>query len=292
MTDSEVPDALDSMHYGFYVVAYLDVLGQREAVNELVTFRHTPDNLHRARAIISRTAMRTRIIRRFLDSHFEQLQVGAPHDFFTADQLREYPDARTIKFHRFGFSDSFAVAASLEESSGHGPLKAAVGVFVALQTLAGLFIATLAHQIPLRGGIDVERGIDVFPNEVYGPVLVNAYDLERLVAAFPRIAVGDGLREYLDHLAKQNGVGMFAGVTTELAARCTQLLVQAPDDGSWMVHMLSPQILSIEGSLDDAIRAYDWVKHEHRRFEAEGNENVALKYKRLLLYFNASGFKG
>ena len=45
---------------------------------------------------------------------------------------------------------------------------------MAVYGLAGMSLAPLAEGIPLRAGIDVERGIDIFPNEVYGPALLKA----------------------------------------------------------------------------------------------------------------------
>jgi hypothetical protein len=43
----------------------------------------------------------------------------------------------------------------------------------------------------------VERAIDIFPNEVYGPGLVSAHVLESEVAQYPRVVVGPGLMRYL-----------------------------------------------------------------------------------------------
>ena len=63
----------------------------------------------------------------------------------------------------------------------------------ALLGLACRSLSALQQGIPLRGGIDVGLGTEMFPNEVYGPALLNAYRLESQAAEYPRTALGENL---------------------------------------------------------------------------------------------------
>lgn len=64
--------------------------------------------------------------------------------------------------------------------------------------IAGMSLASLAAQTTIRGGIDVERGIKVSADEIYGPALYTAHRLEKSPAQHPLVGVGDGMTEYLE----------------------------------------------------------------------------------------------
>jgi hypothetical protein len=144
--------------------------------------------------------------------------------------------------------------------------------------------------VPLRGGVDVERGIDLFPNEVYGPAAINAYTLESRVAEYPRIVVGDGLLQYLDYLEGLPSQGPGRDIAAMRAAHCRRLICRAPDDGRSMLHMLEPAFLDLAKFADTATAAYEWVRQQPEVHSRHDNAKLESRYLRLLQYFHAHGF--
>lgn len=59
-------------------------------------------------------------------------------------------------------------------------------------------LASLASKHPMRGGIDVGLATEIGPEEIYGTALERGYLLERDVARYPRIVIGDELWKYLN----------------------------------------------------------------------------------------------
>lgn len=206
-------------------------------------------------------------------------------------ELREqYLKFRSMTFYQIGFSDSFVISVPLIEDE-HGPGKAANSVWAALYGIAGVALTAMGIGIPLRAGIDIERGTDLFPNEVYGPVLINAYRLETTVAEYPRSVLGDGVLRYLSYLEGLPQTSPSHAYAARRRVDCRDLIRAAPDDGQPMLHILAPAILNLGLPLvEPAARAYDWVKKELAAHRASGNGKLQRRSTRLLRYFNASGF--
>lgn len=76
-----------------------------------------------------------------------------------------------------GISDSFIVTVCLADVE---LLPAPVnGVYRAYVAAASMWLLALSIGHPIRGGIDVGLAIDIDDDEIYGPVLDNAYRLSR-----------------------------------------------------------------------------------------------------------------
>ncbi len=281
------------MRYGYYLVAFVDVLGQQDELGRLVLVPHIPEARDAAMEIIRKTAGRVRALRSGFQTYFRE--AASNHRSvagLTPDQAREYNSMRTLTFHQVGFSDTFVISVPLIEQE-YGAATAALGVWSTLFGVAGMFLAAMATHIPLRAGIDVERGIDIFPNEVYGPALVSAYNLESTVAQYPRAVVGKGLLDYLAYLERTSSGGRWSTVARGLASDCRQLLSRAPDDGVPILHMLAPKMLSAGKQMTEpADAAYKWVKQELQRHGSAGETKLTGYYARLLRYFNESGYTG
>jgi hypothetical protein len=274
------------------LVAFVDLLGQREELAKLAALPHTAESRPAVEQGLRRTAARVVRTRKAFGDYFRVAATNRQSlRGLTPSQVTEYNRMRSLTFHQIGFSDSFAISVPLRETPEFGAATAAVGVWAALYGLTGMSLASLAEGVPLRAGIDVERGIDIFENEVYGPALVNAYQLESRAAQYPRSVVGDGLLRYLDYLEGQPQTNKWSGIPKTLAPRCRRLICQAPDDGRHMLHMLSDDILTLgQKFTEPASIANKWAREERDRFDQEGNDKLAGYYARLVKYFEASGF--
>ena len=60
----------------------------------------------------------------------------------------------------------------------------------------------VAVGVPIRGGVEVGLGVEMFEHEYYGRVLVDAYLIESTAADYPRVLVGPRLLNYLAALER------------------------------------------------------------------------------------------
>lgn len=268
--------------YGYFLVAYLDLLGQRDELMKLVELPFSPDTQETVLEILQRSAARVKVIRDAFALYFSAAISNAEN---TPEHQLRSDIFDSIGFRQTGFADSFVIAVPLEHQ--YGPVAAAAGIWASLYGIGGIWLTAMSLGVPMRGGVDVERGIDLFPNEVYGPAAINAYTLESQVAEYPRVVVGDGLRQYLDHLAAQGPSNHIAAMR---AAHSRHLICKAPDDGRPMLHMLAPDILAQAKFATTATEAYAWVTHQCDVFSRQGNAKLESRYMRLLQYFQAHGF--
>jgi hypothetical protein len=280
--------------WGFYLVAFVDLLGQQEALRRLEALPHTRESKNEVMEAVYKTAQRVIRVRKAFERFFDEARTrrSLPTGL-SAEQMDDYTKMREATvFYQIGFSDSFVIAVPLVEHE-FGAAPCALGVWAALFGIAGIFLTTLAEEIPLRAGIAVERGLNLFRNEVYGPALLHAYHLESKCAEFPRAAVGDGLLGYLSYLDRLDDEKHWNRLARNIAGDCRQVITYAPDDGHPMLHMLSSRLLGI-GPLfgEAATRAYKWTKQEHERHREAGNQKLSTYYYRLLGYFNANGYQG
>lgn len=274
-----------------HLVAIVDLLGQSNALLEL---RHLPRTEEEKTAVIEvlrKSIGRVNAVRKSFENFLNGLVTPTPAILNSIpEQLRqEFLRLRHTEIQRRWFSDTLVLSVCLREDSGVAPVSAANGVWGTLFGLAGMSLIAMTGGIPLRGGVDVGLGLDLFDNEVYGPVLVNAHDLECRVAEYPRIAVSPNLLSYLDHLesavthADTNGGKIAAGI----AARARRLICRAPDDGQLMLNVLAPELLESSPQLREWYpRAHAWVRSQVVRYEAEQNSKLHGRYSRLLRYFD------
>jgi hypothetical protein len=291
MRAQDTPGSERPITYGYFLVGYIDLLAQQNELMKLVALPNTPEQQDAVLAILRNTAGKVKWIREALATYF------ATAAGVSSEVLESIPHARREEFIEFrssdvrqvGFSDSFVISVPLADDR-FGAAKNMSTVWSTLAGVASISLLALAAKIPLRGGIDVERGADVFPNEVYGPALVNAYQLESKVARYPRTVIGRGLLEYLASQRLRTVQSPWDQFTVTQAARCQQLICLAPDDQHPMLHMLAEQLRPVMATFPDGpSKAYSWVKGEAERFGSAGDNELADRYQMLARYFNAYG---
>jgi hypothetical protein len=282
---------LGQMRYGDYCVGFFDVLGQQSELDRLTLLPRAPEARERIEEILRRTARRVLLVRSTFEDYFAIAPGRYTRDIGSspaAEILRQLCDQKP---HQVGFSDSFAVSLSVQEESAFGYAKAAVGVHSAIMGAAAAQVIALSEEIPLRGGIEIERGIDIYPNEVYGPALQKAYLLECKQADYPRTLVGEGVMAYLTQLDLEPRSGLLDGLARMFVVWAKALICSAPDDGHATVDFLSPVILAHPLMKERAAAAHRWTHSEFERFRADGNSKLEARYGRLLNYFRSKGFQ-
>lgn len=189
------------------------------------------------------------------------------------------------------FSDMRVAFSQISIGDGEITLNAVYGLLLGC---AFVMLDHLGKSRTPRGAIEVGKGCDFFPNEVYGPVLDHAYRLEKVQAGYPRIVVGPELIRCLDVCANSQDTRFAANRCREIVPLCRKLIT-IDDEGCSFVDFLgeahrnhvsefAPEAVSY------ARKAFDFVLSQRRRLKTEnGIEAVKLayRYERLIRYFES-----
>jgi hypothetical protein len=196
----------------------------------------------------------------------------------------------------YAFSDSLVFYASLNTQQGR--LVPVSSCFSILAALVCAQLWALARGYPFRGGVEIGRAAVFNGNQILGPALSDAVQLEEQ-AQFPRILVGNGFHDYLqlhsklpldtpENRANQEFAEICIGHICESDEPCR---LHEPDKAnerktrvlSLDVH--SDFVAGLIGEQHQALlnKARSFAEHEIQRFSGH-NEKLACRYRHLLNY--------
>jgi hypothetical protein len=187
------------------------------------------------------------------------------------------------------FSDCVVLSIPLQEERGEeeGAARAAGTIYTALVALSGITLHALGNGMPLRGGIQVGTATELYPGEVYGAPLLDAYKRESTIAVYPRTVIHPDLFGYLQYLERREPDTDTNKYVLKKAGGCRRLICEAPDDLQPMLHFLSPEV--VEAAPEYTVLrlpAYKWVRAQVGRYRQETNLQLAGRYSRLATYFD------
>lgn len=268
---------------GSHLVAFLDVMGQRDRFRHLQLPKNSAEEAS-VKEVLRQTAGFVVDLRRVFEQQFQAFEAGSLRmRAHTKDPLRP----------RFmGFSDSFVISVPLRTNSG-GDLVPIVTVFSALSAAAIVMLTSLASKHPLRGGIDVGLATEIGPQEIYGTALERAYVLESETAQYPRIVVGENLLKYINSARAE-----FEIQSTPVAKSITAILQKLMEllatdaDGNKILDYLGPVVVQHAGASgghrEHMVQpAYDFVLSEKKRTSATGDAKLSARYESLRSYFES-----
>ena len=281
----------DKLDIGYYVVIFIDLLGQQDRLRSL---RNLPDESddNQMKAFIKDlkgtygvvTGMRN-IFEQFFKSYSNKKYDlnKTNYNLLPPTQKNIYIQLKNNPINIKSFSDSIIVFTSLRTDKVKLPTGGIWGIFTAAASTA-LFSLAAGH--PLRGGIDVGLGMEIKRGEIYGPCLSRAYSLESKIAGYPRIVVGKECLEYLQATAEQKQKDIISQVCAGSANECLKLL-SVDDDGCAIIDYLGDFFLNkigmkIEKDIID--KAYNNVIQFSEKFRNEGNTKIAFRYTLLRSY--------
>lgn len=272
------------MDYCHYLIAFLDVLGQRQRLRELRDLPTTNAELERTLEILRDTAGVVLFLREAFDRIFhEYAKPAGLIDTIPPDRQQIAQELVRSKVEYSGFSDSLIIAIQLANQDSHcTPMN---GVYACLCGVATVFTILLAAGHPVRGGIDVGLGLRLPTGEVYGPALERAYSLESSVAGHPRVVVGEELWTYLCEVATQPTSTPHAKMASRTAKECQRFIVQDVDAVRLLDYMGDAFQESVpNGIAADVERAYKFVNAQCRYWRAKQDATLSERYDRVCAY--------
>jgi hypothetical protein len=284
MVDNNIRDKESLLEINYYIVAFIDILGQQDALKK---FKGLPnDNSRKEKdeflAIVKSTFGVINNFSLTFKSYFDEFM-----KMQNMPSLNYKVQSNDIKFQRF--SDCLVIFLSLSKDEKSFPI---VGIYGILAACAGIFPLWLSIGHPLRGGIEIGMGAEIYENEIYGLVVSEAYNLENKIAQYPRIVVGEKLKRYLfDHAKNETSESDFhTKLTRELAKICMGLLTQ-DDDGYAIVDYLgegSKKVFYKEIENEHIVqKAYDFVIEQFDKWQQNKDSKLAFRYTLLRNYFEA-----
>jgi hypothetical protein len=274
---------------GWYVVAFVDVLGQRHLLREMRGIPQKTDQKQMAEfiALLKKTVGTVKKMRDIFHNFFEGL---SRYQFnlsdFTPEQQKLLLQVKSNPLKSHMFSDSVVLFLSLSDDVNKTPVE---GVYSVLASAATTFLFMLAGGHAIRGGIDVGVGIELSDDELYGAALSRAYKLENRIAQYPRIILGDELITYIQS-KRSTTKGDFFSKANKITADLCADLVAIDTDGLPFLDYLGngfKQHVAKDSIYDIVEKAYDFVMKESARCHDLRDSKLAFRYSLLRNYFQA-----
>ena len=184
------------------------------------------------------------------------------------------------------FSDGLMFYLSLADFRERSPVA---GIYYLIVACANVLFSSLGAKTPIRGGIDVGTGMEINPNELYGPVMTKTYELESKIAQYPRVVVGDELINYLRSLERSEEKGEKPEFERVMARVCLNLIM-TDTDGFWAIDFLGDAVhqLLAHGNYQQLFSmAYQFVVEQLEESKKKRNTTLSFRYSQLLNYFEA-----
>ena len=279
----------NNLTLGYYVVAFIDLLGQQEYLRNLTSIpgSKTPQELEKIKKDLKNTYGAVKGMRKLFSDNFEAFSRRPTKDLssFTVQQRKEYNSLNNNPVKIQTFSDSVVIFMPLTTTSNAKfPIRGIWGIFGAAATT---FMCCLAAGHPIRGAIDIGIGMDITKNEIYGPALSRAYTLESRIAKYPRIVIGNELINYLKQLNHQTKPDIASKASKQMAGHCLNCLAK-DNDGYPIIDYLGENYRQCFGEVIDANvvnKAYNQVLISCEKFQSSNNSKLAFRYTLLRNYF-------
>lgn len=275
-----------------YVVAFLDLLGQRADMAGLLFM--PPKTQPEARKDFTKKVFRSVGAVHFIQSQV-QLYTNLSNDWHDTPAEGLDPNKQqVIQKYRISslrtqrFSDGIVIFCPLDNDD-HFAINSVCSLLVCC---ASTMVVGLAQGYPFRAGIAIGAGCSINGDDIYGPVLAEAYRLESTVALYPRVVVSDEFNGWLQSLERKDlGSAQDRSVTLALKKFCEPFLME-DSDGRLAVDYLKNSTLNALGGAKNTdasiLGMRKFVEGSIARFTGgdEQQSYIRAKYESVLSYIN------
>lgn len=280
----------DTLSVANYVVAFVDLLGQRAELHGEGLLPDVADEQVKARLISkvratvgSIVALQERSTAMMAAMHARE--DDALRQSLPLDRRAIWDDVRRPIVKSQYWSDGLVCYCPAADELARCPMT---GVFEVLSLAGTLCFIGLASERPLRGGIEIAWGVELGTEGLYGAAVARAYELESQVADYPRIVVGPRLVEYMRAQAAGSPADPYSQVNWQMARVCSSMLM-VDDDGHHVVNYLGAGFRqAVTAPSYEALyeKAYSYVRAQLHQHRSTRDTKLAFRYTRLERYFN------
>ena len=241
------------------------------ALRSLLSIPSTKDEerafIETAQQSVGRVLTLRDVLRQFFDGAKRPAMDLSPYPLEFHDAIRAAMQHQCILI---GVSDALEIAVPLAGNDDN--CRAMNGVELAILSICGMAALTFSRGLVFRGGLDIGVAVQIEPNEVYGAALAKAYQLETMVAEYPRFVVGDELLDFIQEIEKQPPQTVFGRVAQHDAKSCRRMIVQDVD-GRQMLDFLGEEVKTTLGAnipAECVSKGHDFVCGEYEKFRKWG----------------------
>ena len=274
--------------FQYHAVLLYDLLGQSTKLRRITAIPETLEEEKSVTGILSETAGAVLRMRRHMKRYYDKVIVSQIDAHTLPPEARpQFERTRAVELTIRSFSDLTVAHTPLMEAPGAKLPMASVAALIS--SAASMMLISLVGGTPIRGAIDVGLAIDLEGSEIYGPILDRVYCDESQVAEWPRILVGDGLKEYLIAASHDPGNGLESSSRRDLAHLCTEFN-ETDIDGRTIVDYLGSGAKRRMGSnVPFALieKALTFVNNEFLTYKEQKNDKLAARYEKVLEYGEA-----
>lgn len=276
----------DTITFGHYLVAFVDLLGQRDRLRKLDALpsdENGPEYSDFVQVVkdtigavhdLQKTALQ------YFNS-FTKNEKDNPLDLLPGFSKLNKAE---IKFQHF--SDGLVIYVPLKTDEYYSPSK---GVYGALAACGGLCLLGLAKKRPVRIGVSIGVAAELRENELYGKAIADAYELESYIAQYPRVVLSDEVLNYLLSYANskcnQNDFG--CQITKKMAHASLEMLSR-DFDGRVIIDYLGDVFRNhLMGKVGDEVYrlAKSYIDEQLKEHQEKQNSKLAFRYAMLHGYF-------
>lgn len=274
----------ETIHIDYYFIAIIDIVGQRDKLEQLVSLPRSEAERKQWIAILEETAQYVKELRKQFYDFFSSIRKSTGKlDSLPPEQRAFIEQRKQNIFWCKGFSDSYIITIPCSYESRPGVHIGSI--YECLYGLSTLSLWALAMKNPIRGGVEIHLGTEIEKQEVYGPVTVRAYDLESKKAKYPRVVVGEGLLSHLDEVQNKCQDNLDGQHTLMNIKNCRGLITKDAD-GEHILDFMGEGVKSVpfEGQSEMVHDAYHFVVEQERQFMEQGKKHLKGYYSRLRTY--------
>jgi hypothetical protein len=278
----------------YYLVAFLDVLGQKEVFNKLCRIKSGDELDDTLRGEISENLVYLEELRENLKKYFIEYSSDEPSKINVDVSFKEkFNQMRKAEIYFQFFSDSVIAFVPLEFQSFY--TVAANSVYGVLGGCCGAVLGTLVAEHAIRGGIEISWATRLKSGDIYGPALNKAYHLESKVANYPRIIIGGEVWNFLNSLSDKvqqhpNQTQQDIDGCKRIADHCLKF-ISKDIDGTRILDYLGPDFLKLNKNSPNFFAIVDeskkFISASLDKNKREGNSKLESKYQYLGDYFQS-----
>lgn len=269
----------------YYLVAFLDILGQRESLRRLTALPTNEEEKAEFIGHIRQSYGKVARIRNDFKNYFD-VPYSPNINLVAPEHQEQFLASRKSEVSFYSFSDSIVIYVPLMNNDEN--CTAINGVLSTFVATSGTGLSALSDKIPVRGGLDIGIATKIEENEIYGPGLERAVHLEHNLAEYPRFVIGNELINYLSLFENQKPTSTLGKIARDIARLCKGMIIR-DTDGRYMLDFLGTKLRDIVGNAirkETVIAARNFAKEEYNKYTQEYNEKLMSRYFRLLNYFS------
>lgn len=277
----------------YHIVAILDVLGQKKHLEQWRWLPHEGEDPGPFKEAVRQSVGVVQDLRRELQASVEgSRKVNVPdavRNAYGPEHYAAYTDAVRPELRLQVFSDTVVLFAPIRNDGERLWMR---DVLAVLGGTSLTMLSSLVRSIALRGAIEIGTGVMLSENEIYGPVLADAHELESKHAGYPRVLIGDNLRRRLLGPTGANEVSPVDETNSGLCGFASNLIAKN-DEGRHILDYLGQgmRVLCANPGVHDAAKplvrsANAFVQQEYDKYREKGVEKLAKRYGWLKNYFD------